>query len=238
MMTGNAFIIGFRDRATDEYRKRNFDHVLAYVESINLGPVYVVDDGNTGTAQWNRHKAYNTGAALAFGNGATTATFYEADMIVPRQQLVDGITAALDYPHLVIPFNERHEYNAQQSEAIMDGIDPGTFKAPVVKRAPRRIGAVNIISQATYEAVGRWDEQHTGSWFDDRAMGLAFKVCTGRPEQWIPGPSVHLWHKPGYEGTHLTPEDKAATAANRARFRLYQQAHTKDQMLQLTTGTR
>lgn len=234
----NAFVVAFRDRGVDQYRKRNFDYVRAYVESLDLGPVHIVDDGRTGTQPFCRHAAYNHGADIAFSAGATTITYYEADMIVPRQQLVDGIIAALETPRLVIPFNVRHEYNAAQSERIMDGEDPTSFRAPIIKRAPRRIGAVNIISQDTYWSVGSWDAQMAGSWWDDRAMGIAFNVCTGNPEKWIPGPSAHLYHLPGYAGKHLTDQDKAATAANRARFTLYQQARTPEQIRQLTTGVR
>jgi hypothetical protein len=232
----NAFVVAFRDRGVDEYRKKNFDFVTEYVRKLDLGPVYIVDDGRTGSESFCRHAAYNAGSRRAFDAGATTITYYEADMIVPRQQLVDGIAAALETPRLVIPFDARHEYDADQSDQIINGADPNTFTAPVIKRAPRRIGAVNIISAETYRAIGCWDEQYAGSHWDDRSMGIAFRVCTGNDERWIPGPSHHLHHLPGYQGGHLTFEDRAATARNRRRFMKYERARTPEQIRRLTTG--
>lgn len=227
-------MIAFRDRGTDPRRLLNFRHVLRYVAGLGLGEVYVVDDQRSGAAQFNRHAAYNYGTRLAFSDGAEVITYYEADMLVPRQQLVEAIAAALEEPRLVIPFDERHEYDGEQSDLIMTGVDPATLTAPVVKYAPRRIGAVNVLSRDAIEAVGQWDEQFEGNWWDDRSMGLAFRVCTRHSEKWIPGRSTHLWHLPGYKGQHLTPEDRAATARNEARFRRYETAETPEQIRALT----
>jgi hypothetical protein len=66
-------------------------------------------------------------------------------------------------------------------------------------------------------------------------MHIAFDICAG-PTRWIDGPSWHLYHLPGHEGTHLTPEDKAATARNKQRWQLYTQATTPDQIRRLTSG--
>lgn len=234
----NAFVVAFRDRGVDQFRKRNFDYVTEYVRGLGLGPLFIVDDGREGPQPFCRHAAYNIGSDLAFTAGARTITYWEADMIVPRQQVVDGIAAALEAPRLVVPFNVRHEYDAEQSEQIMADANPDSFTAPVIKHAPRRIGAVNIISRDAYEAIGCWDEQHSGNWWDDRAMGIAFQICTGNPEKWIQGPSRHLYHLPGYAGSHLTDEDRVATERNRQRWLKYRRATTPEQIRELTTEQR
>lgn len=234
----HAFVIGFRDRGTDPLRQANLEFVTAYVRGLDLGPVHIVDDGRTGVEQWCRHAAYNKGARGAFGGGATVVTFYESDMILPRQRIVDGIAAATERPGLVVPFSERHELNAQDSDRIRAGqVDYQSCIGAVIKPKPRRTGAINIVSRDTYDLVGQYDEQFEGSHWDDRSMHRAFDVCAG-PTRWITGPSHHLWHLPGYTGDHLTDEDRAATAANKARYRLYTQARTPNQIRELTTGAR
>lgn len=231
----HAFVIGFRCRGTDPLRRANLHFVTDYVRSLDLGPVYVVDDGRTGTAQWCRHAAYNNGARLAFNAGANIVTFYESDMILPRQQLADAITAA-HTTGLVVPFSERHELNERDSELIRaDTVHYSTCVGKLVLPKPRRTGAINTISRETFDAVGQYDPHFDGSHWDDRAMHRAFDICAG-PTRWIDGPSHHLYHLPGYEGIHLTDEDRAATESNRRRFGMYKRATTKEQVRALTLG--
>lgn len=230
----HAFVIAFRDRGTDPRRARNLKYVTAYVESLSLGPIHHVSDGRTGSAQWNRHIAYNTGARLAF-NKADVVTFYEADMIVPPDQLTAGINKAAETPHLVVPFTERHEYGEDETLRILAGTPVSECNAKVVMPKPRRTGAINIISRATYELVGQYDPAFAGSHWDDRSMHRAFDLCVG-PTEWIDGPAHHLYHLPGHTGRHLTAEDKAATQRNRRRYARYERARTPDQIRHLTAG--
>ena len=234
----NAFVIAFRDRGIDPLRGENLKYVTAYVEQLGLGPVYVIGDGRAGNASFNRHAAYNAGSARAFGEGATTVTYYESDMIVPREQLLRGIELAIEQPRLVIPFDERHELTAESSAQVRAGtITPQQGQAEVIKYKPRRVGAINILTKEALEAVGRWDTMFEGSHWDDRSMHTAFEVCCGRGSTaWVPGPSWHLYHLPGYQGAHLTGMDRNATARNKRRWQLYQQATTPERIRELTAG--
>lgn len=223
-----AVIIGFRDRGTDPMRQANLDRVLQHWDGWD---VLVVDDGLTGTAQFNRHAAYNRGAAQT---DADVLVYAESDMLIDHQQIGHGITAATTQPGLVVPFTERHELGPAESRWVRaNAVDPATCRAQVIKPKPRRIGAINIISRTTLNMVGCWDEQFCGNWWDDRSMHRAFDLCAG-PTRWIDGPAWHLWHLPGHTGPHLTDEDKAATAANRRRFGQYQRAKTATQIRALT----
>lgn len=226
-----AILIGFRDRGTDPLRKANLNHVLDYWEPFGL-PIHVVDDGGSGAEQFNRHKAYNR---AAHQTTADILCYVESDMLLPYHQMDEAIQAA-HTPGLVVPFTERHEYGPTESQAIRAGDDPHTHTATVIKPKPRRTGAINVLSRTTLHMVGGYDEQFTGCWFDDKSMHRAFDVAVA-PTRWIEGPSYHLYHLPGYEGTHLTPEDKAATQANKRRYNQYRQAKTPDQIRALTTGT-
>lgn len=230
----HAFVVAFRDRGIDPLRRANLDYVLTYIRTLDMGPVHLVDDGYTGTDQFNRHKAYNTGAHQAFTH-ADVVTFYEADMILPKHQLTQAITAALEQPRLVVPFTARHELSPTTSACIRAGADYSLFKGHVVKPKPRRTGAINTISAKAYTMVGGYDETFSGSHWDDRSMHLAFDKTTN-PTHWINGAAWHLYHLPGYEGAHLTTEDRQATQANRQRFHQYRQAKTPQAIRQLTTA--
>lgn len=231
----HAFVIGFRCRGRDPLRRANLQFVEQYVRRLELGPVHVVDDGRAGDEQWCRHAAYNKGAQAAFGSGADVVTFYEADMIVPRNQLATAIALAQN-GGLVIPFTERRELGPSESEQLRAGTkSPAECVPDAVKLHPRRSGAINVISRRTLDSVGRWDDQFHGSHWDDRSMLRAFDICAG-PTQWVPGPSWTLYHLPGYTGRHLTDADRDATAANRRRYGRYLRAKTPEQIRALTLG--
>ncbi len=223
-------IIPFRDRGRDPLRQANLQRVLQHWAGWD---VHVVSDGRTGDEQFNRHKAYNLGATLT---DSDVLVYAESDMLVNHDRITEAIKLARQSPGLVVPFTERHELNTYDSERVRaHEVQPEQCVADVVKPKPRRIGAINVISRETLHLVGQWDEQFDGNWWDDRSMHIAFDMCAG-PTRWIDGPSYHLWHLPGHTGTHLTPEDRAATTRNRRRFERYSRARTPDQIRALTTG--
>lgn len=231
-MTSTSIIIPFRDRGTDPLRAANLTRVLEWWSSFGT-EVLVVSDGRTGDAQFNRHRAYNQGAEQASGD---ILIYTESDMLIDFTQIDQAVEAAHTLG-LVVPFTARNELSEDSSDLVREHkIHPRDGRANVVKPKPRRIGAINVISRQTLKAVGQWDEHFEGCWWDDRSMHIAFDRCAA-PTRWINGPSWHLHHLPGYQGSHLTPEDKAATARNQARWRRYRQA-TPDKIRQLTSGTR
>jgi hypothetical protein len=101
------------------------------------------------------------------------------------------------------------------------------------------VGPVNVISTVTLAAVMGFDENFHGHAYDDLAMFQAFELAAGRT-RWVEGQAFHLYHPPGanFAGInirHITPEDKAATAANRKRYRAYCRARTVADIRVLTT---
>lgn len=226
-----AVIIPFRDRGRDPLRQANLDRILEHWQGWDL---HIVDDGRNGDQQFNRHAAYNKGAQQTT---ADVLVYAESDMLIDHNQIHQAIQAA-ETPGLVVPFTERHELSPDSSELVREHkIHPSQGRADVIKPKPRRIGAINVISRHTLTLIGQWDEQFEGSWWDDRSMHIAFDKCAG-PTRWIDGPSYHLYHLPGYEGDHLTREDRAATARNHQRWRSYRRATTPEQIRELTTEER
>ena len=226
-----AVIIPFRDRGRDPLRAANLKRVLEHWEPFQTPTV--ATDGLTGDAQFNRHHAYNQAIQAS---DADVFVLTESDMLIDFTQIEQAIALAQD-GGLVVPFTQRHEHGPRDSERIRNHqAQPQDCKASVIKPKPRRTGAINVITRDTYNKVGRYDPSFSGCWWDDRSMHIAFDICAG-PTQWINGPSHHLYHLPGYEGSHLTAEDIAATRANRRRFGSYQRARTPEQIRQLTMET-
>ena len=227
-----TIVIPYRDRGVDPLRSLNLRRVLEQWSSFGAD-VIVASDGGTGTDQFNRHRAYNQAAAQAHTD---ILVYAESDMLIRFDQIDKAIALAAETPRLVVPFTERHELNADDSILVRNQqANPETFKADVVKPKPRRIGAINVVSQQALNMVGGWDETFTGCWWDDRAMHIAFDMCTA-PTVWVDGPAWHLWHLPGYQGQHLTGADKQATARNEQRWRQYRKAQTPDRIRELTGG--
>lgn len=231
-MNNVAIIIGYRDRGTDPLRSANLNRTLEHWASFGA-ELSIVNDGGTGQDQWNRHRAYNRGAAQTH---ADILCYVESDMLISFTQMDTAIEWATLKPGLVVPFTERHELSPQDSDRVRNyQADYLSVVGQVIKPKPRRTGAINVLSRATLDLVGGYDETFSGSWWDDRAMHRAFDICAG-PTRWVNGPSVHLYHLPGYQGAHLSDEDRAATRANRRRFGQYQRATTPEQMRELTRG--
>lgn len=236
-MTKHAFVVPFRWRGNDPLRLENVECIKQYLTRLHLGPVLVVDDGREGDAQFNRSVAYNKGWR-AFPD-CDVFTFYESDMIVPYEQVLDGIAIARGRPGLVVPFTKYCYLTPGHSDMVRKGVeDPDQFKPEYTMDNGTSIGAVNTLSRKSLEAVGQWDEVPDGNGYDDNMMHRAFEVCCG-PTRYVTGPGFHLFHQPAWYGlarAEVTAEDKAATARNKARYRLYQKARTAERIRELTAG--
>lgn len=219
-------IIGFRDRGRDPLRVANLNRVVDQWNTYGW-PVTVVDDGRTGDEQFNRSAAYNRASP-----GGDLIVYAESDMLVPCSQVCDALVMAASRPGMVVPFSLYHYLGARASSDVRGGANPRGYAPEWVRQDC--VGAINVVSRETLAAVGRWDEAFEGSWYDDTAMGIAFERATGEPTRWVAGSAWHLYHLPGWTGDHLTSADTAATAANQARLKLYEQAQSPDEIRALT----
>lgn len=228
-----AVIVPFRNRSGDPLREEN----LACVEEewyhgMGFAP-QVFDDGRTGEEQFNRSAAYNR--AVAANPQADVFVFIESDVLLPFDQVEEAIRMALEQPGLVIPFDTYRYLGPEASRKVRAGlVAPQDTPAEWVMRHGSSVGAANVVSRLTYEAVGGYDEQFEGSSFDDRAMHLAFDAVT-YPARWVLGPLHHLYHLPaGGNAENLTDEDRAATARNKSRLDRYVRAKTTEDIWALT----
>ncbi|WP_094359933.1 hypothetical protein [Mycobacterium marinum] len=232
-MTKVAVIIPFRDRGRDPLRPANLERILEHWQDYGH-PVIIAADGRQHDDQFNRSAAYNHGTTQT---DADILIYAESDMLISHRQIDQAIDAAATQPGLVIPFTEYHYLTPQASRQVLTGqTQPQNAATQYIKAGGRSIGAINILSRHTLNLTGQWDEQFSGSWYDDNAMHRAFTICAG-PTRWITGPAYHLYHLPAHKGPHLTQADRQATQANRARWDMYRQATTPNEIRALTGAT-
>ena len=208
-----AIVIPWRDPGDGE-RRANFEYVRDYYESLDIGPVIVVDDGREQGQQFNRSAAYNRGYAAS--EPANVILWNEADTLLSIEAVLTAAHLALTQPGLVVPFTERHELDASSTQAVLDGDDPFAMRGAIVYPDGCSIGQAGVTSVHTMTAIGgRWDEGFEGWGYDDNAMFHVFATLAGQP-RWVKGKGVHLWHTPVYRAH--TPASQAATDRNRDRY--------------------
>lgn len=229
-----AVIIPFRDRGRDPLRQANLDFVLAHWLSSDYPIVAIRDDGRSGDDQFNRSAAYNR-AVAGFPN-IDVFVFAESDVLVDYSQIDKAVELAAAKPRLVVPFTEYRYLTPEDSEKVRAGKAKAQDCTPEAVLSNRRAhGCINVVSHHALKLVGGYDETFSGSWYDDSSMKKAFEICCG-PTKFIEGPVCHLWHIPGWDGDHLTDEDKAATRRNQIRHARYRSASTTRQIRILTSG--
>lgn len=227
-LTKPAVIIPFRDRGKDSLRQANLNRVLKHWVGFDVS---VVDDGRCGDAQFNRSAAYNRAVAAS---DADVFVFTESDMLIPHDQIHQAIQFAYT-PGLVVPFTRYCYLNPADSVKVRNGQPPERFVPKYVMGDGRSIGAINVVSRESVELIGRFPEEFEGNWFDDNAIEHCFTTCCG-PTRHIEGDAWHLYHLPGHTGSHLTAEDKAATARNKTRFEQYQTVTDPERIRAMTSG--
>ena len=224
-------IIPFRDRGRDPLRQANLDRVLIRWDDFDH-PWMIYDDGCSGDEQFNRSVAYNR--AVADYPDVDVFVFAESDVLIDYSQIDKAIELAAEKPRQVVPFTEYYYLTPEDSELVRAlKVNPADCVPEVVLR--RSHGCINVVSSEALKRVGGYDESFAGSWYDDSSMKIAFEKCCGSTK-FIDGPVYHLWHLPGWDGDHLTDEDKAATRRNQIRYTRYRHASTVRQIRILTAG--
>ena len=227
-----AVIIAFRDRGLDPLRHANLVRVAEHWAQYDC-EILVVDDGRQGDAQFNRSRAYNRAVERT---DAEILIFTESDIIVSHEQIDRAVALAEAAPGQVIPFSWFMALTELDSTLVRDHMrDPVDCEKHPVKGHRGSIGAACVVSRDSYQVVGGFDEKFEGAWYDDDAMKIAFETAAG-PTRWVEGSAYHLHHQSGGKGSHLSLADRQATARNRLRLRLYQQARTPERIRELTNG--
>lgn len=235
-----SIIIPWRDSG-QPHRQANLVRVLDHLAELDL-PLILAPDGRD-SGPFNRSAAYNEGMRLS---PSEVYVFHEADMLLPLDQIRDGVDAAATGLGMVVPFTTYRYLTEDDSRQVISGaVSPAACQPEWIMDHGRSIGAVNIASAESMAWVGQWDTRLEGHGYDDVAMMHAFDTACGGVRL-IEGPGHHLYHHMAYapweRGTlasnpeNFPPEEVAATARNRARVKMYQRATTPEQVRHLTAG--
>jgi hypothetical protein len=164
-------IIPFRDRGIDPRRAANLEVVQAWWYAHGFTP-QIVDDGLSGGAQFNRHRAYNR--AVERFPETEVFVFTEADMLIHPSQIIAAVAMAMRTPGLVVPFTQYRYLSDSMTEVLREDYADGTTEALAAwwARTPdekgsiwhltpestmdngKSIGAVNVVSRETLEITG------------------------------------------------------------------------------------
>lgn len=224
-----AILVPFRDRGGDPLRAANLERAVHHW-TLFPAPVIIVDDGRTGTAPFCRSAAYNRGAAQT---DADILVYTESDMLIHYDQIDKAAALAAESLGLVVPFTERRELSAEDSHLVR-ALKKSPPKCVPHNCTATNYGCINVVSRASLQAIGQWDEKFSGWGHDDCAMWIAFNIAAG-PTRFVEGPAYHLHHQPPGDGP---PADKAAIMANARRMEIYCNAKTPEQIRHLTAGGR
>lgn len=178
-------------RGGDPNRDAAWAWLQARYEAIFPGAELIVaDDGGN---PFSRAASLNEAASMATGE---VLALIDADVLVPRLQIVAAIEAAQVAPGLVFPFTR---YLAIRSEPTQTVLQTEPYIWPTLSPegawmdTDACLGAAVICSRETFELAGGFDPRFRGWGFEDVAFAIAAGHLAGEIRR-ISGTLWHLYH--------------------------------------------
>jgi hypothetical protein len=209
-----SFCVPFGEGDDDPLRTRNFGYVLGYLQAHWPDIRLIVAEAFNTDGTFNRSAARN----VAFDQVTTEGViFYDADVLVPPEQLHAAMTAVeAGSATWAYPFDRWLGLTAEASDEICwDGrldYEDVSASAQVVEKS---WGACHVLPVAAVEAVGGWDDRFLGWGYEDNAFDAAVTELWG-PPTCVPGPVYHLAHEAARFGDPLIEEARALWARYQA----------------------
>lgn len=169
--------VPFRDIGC-EYRRRAWDRVRAHL--TEFGPVTVVDDGGEPFA-----RGASLNLAFATNEDVDVIVACDADILVPHAALSQSVELAVEAPGLVQPFDVLEYLNAEGRVQWRWNVSP---HSPL-------LGGCNVVSRATWEQSGGWDDRFRGWGCEDIAFAHACEQVA--PLRRLTATATHLYHPKG-----------------------------------------
>lgn len=136
----------------------------------------------------------------------------DGDLVIPWLQLRQAADLALEAPGMVLPYDEVRYLGERRTELVIDGASPWLAE-PRWRFQPTEatplVGGCNVLSGATYRAVGGWPGGFAGWGCEDLAFADACAAVA--PIRRVDGPMVHLYHPK--TGAYVAEDTLAANAA-------------------------
>jgi hypothetical protein len=152
-------------------------------------------EGHHDEGPFNRSAAINR-AAKAAGDWQM-AVIVDSDTIPEVGQLQGAVNHARLTNQMVVPFNDRRELTAGETERVLHG-EP--LAANMGSPYPPAVSGVAVVSRRLWDVVGGFDEGFVGWGYEDTHFGEACERTGGRIVQ-IPGPLWHLHHDKSPDAT-------------------------------------
>lgn len=181
-------------RPVDEHRAAAFETVTSWwALACPEFRVVPVDDGGE---PFSRAGSVNQGVERS---DAEVLIVADGDVLLSRDQALWAVALAVASPGLVQPFDEMRWYGPDATRLLLeepwrafDGTAPPAeqtfFPSPTVPL----LGACNVLSRRTWDAVGGFDPRFRGWGCEDIAFA---QVCAEvAPTRRVPGPLMHLYH--------------------------------------------
>lgn len=200
-------VVPFRD-AEDGWRAPAFWMVSRWLREALPDARHVVADAGGDMF----HKARSLNEAVA-ASSESVIVMCDADTLIPHHLLHEAVGLAAVADGLVLPFDEmlhatREATHRALNLELLDRLDGDVWKAcPTIPL----VGSVNVLSRATWAAVGGWPESYVGWGGED--VAFARRCARIAPTRRLEGRVTHLWHPK--TGDYYAPE---TIAANRQRL--------------------
>lgn len=210
-----SVIVPWREQAD---RKPAFDFVTECARFLTHsldGDLTVIDDPHD--TPFNRGRALNHGVDFTTGE---VLVFLDADMIVTPVAMMAALEAVVRGAAMVVPFDRLIGLTGAASALVLEGRNPtGPWGEDQIDlRWERKSqGGINVLSRATFEACGGFDERFNGWGGEDAALGAAIETLVG-PVEYVAATAIHLWH--GHADDRGSPQ----TARNLALAQAYERA--------------
>lgn len=185
-------------------------------------PTYEIFEGPHDDGLFNRSAAINRAAALAdwqlaAGKGPwDVAIIIDSDVICDPGKVRDAVQIAQETGRMVMPFNVRHDLNAQGSDRVRSG-NTGSWTSYIRKTYNNMVSGVVVVTRQLWNDVGGFDEGFVGWGFEDNAFAAACRTFSGADEIKLPGELWHLYHATAPEGKRGTETHRR----NKRRADLY-----------------
>lgn len=194
---GAVILIPWRSNG-DPLRERNLQAVLEWYKPLGLPVVF----GDTDHQPFNRGAARNA-AARAAGDW-DVALIADADTIAMHSVVLEALELARVNGQLIIPHDDFYRMNRRGTQTFLG--NPNYYRDnpkkvlnltgwPRIDKSMMPSGAL-VISKASFEAMGMYEEGFVGWGYEDSAFLLDAAATIGVTR--LSGMLWHLYHRPDY----------------------------------------
>lgn len=193
-----AIVIPWQDRGSPD-RRRYFEFVEPYYRSMAVAEVYIGTYRFSPGKPLNLSRLRNEGAKQALAAGAEVLLFIDADIIIPRPQVIATLEAATSGGP-VLPCDLYRTSLDDPTEVLNGTVDPvaaiDLTKRPRDQTQPlpweQYFNPTFAVSAALHQQIGGSDEGYIGYGEEEKDFLARAVIASGHPLRFMPGGILHL----------------------------------------------